>query len=31
MFMLGIIGEYLGRCFMQSKGRPNYIINETNC
>lgn len=31
MFMLGIIGEYLGRCFMQSKGRPNYIISETNC
>lgn len=27
---LGIIGEYLARTYMQVKGRPNYIIKETN-
>jgi polyisoprenyl-phosphate glycosyltransferase len=28
--ILGIIGMYLGKLFMQSKQRPHYIINETN-
>jgi glycosyltransferase involved in cell wall biosynthesis len=28
LFMLGIIGIYLGKLFMQSKGRPSYIIKE---
>jgi dolichol-phosphate mannosyltransferase len=28
LFVLGIIGEYLGRLFMESKGRPLYIIAE---
>jgi glycosyltransferase involved in cell wall biosynthesis len=28
--ILGIIGEYLGKLFMQSKGRPDYIIREDN-
>ena len=28
--ILGIIGIYLGKLFMQSKGRPLYIIKETN-
>jgi polyisoprenyl-phosphate glycosyltransferase len=28
--ILGIIGLYLGKLFMQSKGRPLYIIKETN-
>lgn len=25
---LGIIGEYLGRVFMQTKNRPNYLVEE---
>jgi dolichol-phosphate mannosyltransferase len=28
LIMLGIIGEYLGKLFMQSKKRPNYIIKD---
>jgi dolichol-phosphate mannosyltransferase len=28
--ILGIIGIYLGKLFMQSKGRPLYIVRETN-
>lgn len=28
MLMLGVIGEYLGRLFEQSKGRPLFIISE---
>ena len=28
MIMLGILGEYLGKLFIQSKNRPNYIIRE---
>jgi polyisoprenyl-phosphate glycosyltransferase len=30
LMILGIIGLYLGKLFMQSKGRPMYIINKTN-
>lgn len=29
MLVLGIIGEYLGRLFMQSKQRPLFVIQET--
>ena len=28
LLSLGIIGEYLGRVFMQTKGRPNYLVEE---
>ncbi len=28
LIVLGIIGEYLGNLFVQSKGRPQYIIKE---
>lgn len=27
---LGIIGEYLGRVFMETKGRPLYLVAESN-
>jgi len=25
-FLMGLVGEYLGRTFMQTKGRPEYIV-----
>lgn len=28
LFVLGIIGEYLGRLFIEAKGRPLYLIRE---
>lgn len=30
LMILGIIGMYLGRLFMQSKHRPHYIVKESN-
>lgn len=30
LLMLGIIGEYLGKLFVENKNRPNYIISETD-
>jgi polyisoprenyl-phosphate glycosyltransferase len=27
---IGIVGEYLGRVFEQSKGRPAYLIRESS-
>jgi glycosyltransferase involved in cell wall biosynthesis len=31
LFVLGLIGEYLGRLYMQSKNRPLFIIQEVIC
>jgi len=31
LLLMGFIGEYIGRIFIQGKGRPAYIIKETNC
>jgi glycosyltransferase involved in cell wall biosynthesis len=30
LLMIGILGEYVGKLFIESKKRPNYIINKTN-
>ncbi|WP_184545147.1 glycosyltransferase family 2 protein [Mucilaginibacter sp. FT3.2] len=30
LLVLSIIGVYVGKIFMQSKGRPNYLIRSTN-
>lgn len=30
LMILGIIGLYLGKLFMQSKNRPHYIVRESN-
>ena len=30
LLILGVIGLYLGKLFMQSKQRPEYIVRETN-
>ena len=28
LLALGVIGEYLGRTFIQTKNRPSYLIEE---
>ena len=30
LFVLGIVGMYVGKLFIQSKNRPNYLIRNTN-
>ncbi len=30
LIMLGVIGEYLGKLFIENKRRPNYLISESN-
>lgn len=31
LFVAGVMGEYLGRLYMQSKGRPLFVIQEVIC
>lgn len=30
LIMIGIVGNYIGKIFMENKNRPNYIIKERN-
>jgi len=30
MVMLGVIGEYIGRIYYETKQRPHYLLKETN-
>ena len=31
LFCIGIIGQYIGKTYMETKNRPVYIIDKTNC
>jgi dolichol-phosphate mannosyltransferase len=30
LILLGVVGEYVGKTFMQTKSRPDYIVADTN-
>ncbi len=30
LLMMGVIGEYIGKLFLQSKGRPSFVVRATN-
>ena len=31
LLSLGVIGEYIGKIYMETKARPRYIISERTC
>jgi len=31
LFCIGILGEYLSKTYLETKGRPVYIVKEGNC
>ena len=31
LFVAGVMGEYLGRLYIESKGRPLFVIKEVAC
>jgi hypothetical protein len=31
LFCMGIIGEYVGRIFIETKRRPLFVIREVKC
>ena len=31
MLCLGIMGQYIAKIYLETKGRPHFIISETNC
>lgn len=31
LFCMGIMGQYISKTYMEVKGRPLYIVSETNC
>ena len=30
LILLGVVGEYVGKTFVQTKQRPDYILADTN-
>ena len=31
LLALGVIGEYIGKIYLETKARPRYIISERTC
>ena len=31
LLCIGIMGQYIAKTYMEVKGRPHYIVAETNC
>ena len=30
LFCVGVLGQYIARIYLESKGRPKFIVRETN-